>query len=103
MVILPPGMENYHPDVVRLRMQGGAGRELVSGYTGRTATRTEGFDPTAVPTLVDRAEQRVHVDAVEICEHLDRRGRAGRSLSPRACAATSTGRSPSPMACHCRR
>jgi hypothetical protein len=29
--------------------------------------------------------------------------RAGRSLSPRACAATSTGRSPSPMACHCRR
>jgi hydroxyquinol 1,2-dioxygenase len=82
MVIHPPGMENYHPDVVRLRMQGGAGRELVSGYTGRTATRTEGFDPTAVPTLVDRAEQRVHVDAVEICEHLDRRGEGGAELVP---------------------
>jgi hypothetical protein len=50
-------MENYHPDYIRLRLRGGQGREMVSGYTGRSAVQSEGFDPAVVPTLVDLADR----------------------------------------------
>jgi hydroxyquinol 1,2-dioxygenase len=82
IIILPPAMENYHPDYVRLRMQGAPGREMVSGYTGRSSVQTEGFDPAVVPTLVDHAEGRVHVDSVAICEHINRVWEGGPDLAP---------------------
>ncbi len=93
MEILPPRMENTHPDYVRLRLQGVQGRELVHGFTGRSSVGTEGIDPVAVPTLVDLGEGRVHVDAVAIAAYLDR-ACAGPDLVPaqlkrevdRACA-----------------
>ena len=68
--ILPPQMENYHPDYVRLRLLGGSGRRLVNGYTGRSSMMTEGFDPCVVPTLVDHETGQVLVDSVSICNHL---------------------------------
>ena len=72
MEILPPRMENTHPDYVRLRLQGLQGRELVHGFTGRSSVATEGVDPVAVPTLVDLDERRVLVDALSIAGFLDR-------------------------------
>ena len=80
--ILPPVLENYHPDYVRLRMQGGKGREMVDGYTGRSSMNSEGFDPAAVPTLVDHEEGHVHVDSVAICQHVDRTWQGGTELMP---------------------
>ncbi len=80
--IFPPLLENYHPDYVRLRMLGGRGRELVGGYTGRSSTTTEGFDPAVVPTLVDHQEGRVIIDSVAICQHVDRVWDGERSLRP---------------------
>ncbi len=80
--ILPPLMENYHPDYVRLRMQGGGGRELVGGYTGRSSTTTEGFDPCVVPTLIDHETGQVIVDSRAICEHIDRIWEGGSELIP---------------------
>ncbi len=80
--ILPPAMENYHPDYVRLRMQGGKGREMVTGYTGRSSTTTEGFDPCVVPTLVDHDADRVIVDSRMIGEHIDREWQGGTELCP---------------------
>ncbi|MEM9012123.1 MAG: dioxygenase [Pseudomonadota bacterium] len=80
--ILPPGMENYHPDYVRLRMQGGRGREFVAGYTGRSSTTTEGFDPCVVPTLVDLETEEVLVDSKQICAHIDRVWDGGERLLP---------------------
>ncbi len=80
--ILPPALENYHPDYVRLRMQGGRGRELVGGYTGRSSTQTEGFDPAVVPTLVDLQSEQVIVDSVKICAHIDATCDTGPSLLP---------------------
>ena len=68
IMILPPGMENYHPDYVRLRMRGAPGREMVNGYTGRSSTTTEGFDPCVVPTLVDHEAGQVLVDSRVICD-----------------------------------
>ena len=80
--ILPPELENYHPDYVRLRMQGAKGREMVGGYTGRSSTASEGFDPAVVPTLVDHEDGRVIVDSVAICAHIDRVWEGGVSLIP---------------------
>lgn len=80
--ILPPLLENYHPDYVRLRMQGGRGRDMVSGYTGRSSTASEGFDPAVVPTLVDHEEGQVYVDSVAICEHIDQAWQNGQNLVP---------------------
>lgn len=80
--ILPPLLENYHPDYVRLRMQGGKDRDLVGGYSGRSSTRSEGFDPAVVPTLVDHEDGRVYVDSVAICEHIDRTWQGGTELIP---------------------
>lgn len=80
--ILPPLMENYHPDYVRLRMQGGGSRELVGGYTGRSSTTTEGFDPCVVPTLVDHETGQVIVDSRAICDHIDKVWQSGTELIP---------------------
>ena len=80
--ILPPSMENYHPDYVRLRMRGGTGREMVNGYTGRSSISTEGFDPCVVPTLVDHEIGQVLVDSRAICEHINRVCGGGPDLAP---------------------
>lgn len=95
MEILPPRLENAHPDYVRLRLMGAGGRDLVSGFTGRAAVASEGLDPVAVPTLVDLEDGRVLVDSVAICAHIDRVCTGGTELVParlrrevdRACAA----------------
>lgn len=92
--ILPPALENYHPDYVRLRMQGGIGREFVGGYTGRSSTDTEGFDPAVVPTLVDLQSEQVIIDSVKICAHIDAVCETGPILLPDACAGKLIARSP---------
>nr|WP_211949266.1 glutathione S-transferase [Cupriavidus yeoncheonensis] len=65
--------EHYHPPYVRLRTIAGreVGRELVSGYSGRTSVETEGFDPCTVPLLVDYEAGRVIADSKWICCYLD--------------------------------
>ncbi len=80
--ILPPRMENYHPDYVRLRLRGASGRDYVDGYTGRSSTSTEGFDPCVVPTLVDHETGQVIADSRLICEHIDRHWTGGVELLP---------------------
>lgn len=80
--ILPPRMENYHPDYVRLRLRGAPGREMVDGYSGRSSATTEGFDPCVVPTLVDHETQQVIVDSKMIGEHIDRVWESGSELLP---------------------
>jgi hydroxyquinol 1,2-dioxygenase len=81
MEILPPRMENTHPDYVRLRLQGLHGREMVHGFTGRSSVASEGIDPIAVPTLVDLEEGRIWLDVVSICTHIDR-ATGGTPLAP---------------------
>ncbi len=80
--ILPPLMENYHPDYVRLRLHGARGRGFVSGFTGRSSIATEGFDPCVVPTLVDRSAGTVLVDSTAICEHVAANSDGGTDLLP---------------------
>lgn len=65
--------EHYHPPYVRLRLLAGQeiGSELVSRYSGRTSVETEGFDPCAVPLLVDYEASRVLADSRRICAYLD--------------------------------
>lgn len=65
-----PHLANYDPDYVRLRLAGGEGRDFAEGYTGRSSTDTEGFDPAVVPTLVDLDAGRVVVDSAHICRYL---------------------------------
>jgi 2,5-dichlorohydroquinone reductive dechlorinase len=79
---IQPG--NYHPDYVRLRLLGRAGRDMARGYSGRSSTDTEGFDPAVVPTLLDLEEKRVHVDSARICEHIDGMCEGGSELIPAA-------------------
>ncbi|KGE04570.1 glutathione S-transferase family protein [Pseudohaliea rubra] len=68
--------ENYSPNYVHLRLLGGRARglDLASGYSGRSAVETEGFDACVVPTLVDHARGQVIVDSKVICEYLDAEG-----------------------------
>lgn len=80
--IFPPVNQNYHPHYVRLRLQGGRGRDLVGGYTGRSSTTTEGFDPCVVPTVVDLETEEVLVDSAKICAHIDRVYEGGTELVP---------------------
>ncbi|MEM8787635.1 MAG: dioxygenase [Pseudomonadota bacterium] len=80
--IFPPINQNYQPDYVRLRMQGGRGRDFVGGYTGRSSTGTEGFDPCVVPTLVDLDAEKVLVDSQAICAHIDAAHQGGPELIP---------------------
>jgi len=71
--IVPPNIQNYFPEYVRLRVQGGKTLEedFVEGYTGRSSTETEGFDPCVVPTLVDHEAGKVLVNSKLICRYLD--------------------------------
>lgn len=80
--ILPPLMQNYHPDYVRLRMRGGASRALVDGYSGRSSVQSEGFDPAVVPTLCDLHSEQVLVDSVRICEHINDNWQSSVDLLP---------------------
>lgn len=80
--IFPPINQNYQPDYVRLRMQGGRGRDLVDGYTGRSSTGSEGFDPCVVPTLVDLDSEKVLIDSQAICAHIDAAYQGGSELIP---------------------
>jgi 2,5-dichlorohydroquinone reductive dechlorinase len=87
--ILPPGMENYYPEYVRLRLEGGRDLlgHMVAGYTGRSSTETEGFDPLVVPTLVDHDAGRVLVNSKRMCLYLDSEVATGTDLVPKAVAA----------------
>lgn len=76
--------EHYHPPYVRLRLMAGLeiGREFVSGYSGRPSVDTDGFDPCAVPLLVDYEASRVIADSRRICCYLDAVSRAPVQLLP---------------------
>ena len=65
--------EHYDPAYVRMRLAAGRalGRAFVSGYSGRTAVETEGFDPCVVPLLIDHQAGRAVVDSRAICIYLD--------------------------------
>lgn len=82
--ILPPNMQNYFPEYARLRVKGGEALidEMVTAYTGRSSTETEGFDPLVVPTLVDHAEGRVIVNSKRMCLHIDSVLDTGTKLVP---------------------
>jgi len=71
--IFPPDIKNYYPEYVRLRLRGGEkmSDRLVNGYTGRSSTETEGFDPCVVPTLVDHEAGRVLANSKHMCLYLD--------------------------------
>ncbi|MEM5431375.1 glutathione S-transferase [Cupriavidus oxalaticus] len=76
--------EHYHPPYVRLRLKAGLeiGREFVSGYSGRPSVETDGFDPCAVPLLVDYEASRVIADSRRICCYLDTVSHAPIQLLP---------------------
>ncbi len=82
--ILPPNMQNYFPEYVRLRVKGGEELtgSMVNGYTGRSATETEGFDPLVVPTLVDHVDNRIIVNSKRMCLHIDSAVDTGTDLVP---------------------
>lgn len=82
--IFPPDIKNYYPEYVRLRLEGGAeaAHRLVDGYTGRSATETEGFDPCVVPTLVDHEAGLVLANSKRMCLYLVGVVEAGAELFP---------------------
>ena len=84
--ILPPGMQNYLPEYVRLRVAGaralGLTDRFVDGYTGRSSTETEGFDPLVVPTLVDHEAGNILVNSKRMCLYLDSAVATGTQLVP---------------------
>jgi 2,5-dichlorohydroquinone reductive dechlorinase len=84
--IFPPDIKNYYPEYVRLRLAGGADlvHRFVQGYTGRSSTETEGFDPCVVPTLVDHEAGRVLVNSKRMCLYLDAAIDTGTKLVPPA-------------------
>ena len=77
-----PSLGNYDPAYVRLRLQGAGNRPLVGNYSGQSSVSSEGFDPAVVPTLVDLREQKVYVDSVAICEHIDTSVTSAPALMP---------------------
>lgn len=74
--------DSYRVSYVRLRMLVAPKTGLVNGYTGQSSVAAEGFDPCVVPTLVDHEQERVVVDATEICAYLDREAGGLVSLVP---------------------
>ncbi|SDP61061.1 Glutathione S-transferase, N-terminal domain [Pseudomonas reinekei] len=76
--------EHYNPSYVRLRLIAGKemGQALVNGYSGRTSVETEGFDPCAVPLLIDYVAGRVIADSKRICCYLDGVSREPLQLLP---------------------
>lgn len=77
-----PLLGNYDPAYVKLRMTAHPGTDYATGYTGRSSVSSEGFDPAVVPTLVDWPEDRVVVDSLAICRHIDRAVDPANSLVP---------------------
>ncbi len=74
--------DSYRSSYVRLRLRGAPDGKMVSGYTGQSSVAVEGFDPCVVPTLIDHKHERVVVDALKICEYLDREAGTGQPLVP---------------------
>ena len=83
--ILPPNIQNYFPEYVRLRVKGGESipQPLVDGYTGRSSTETEGFDPCVVPTVVDHEAGKVLVNSKATCLYLESAIAGGTELMPK--------------------
>jgi glutathione S-transferase len=81
--------EHYDPAYVRLRLIAGRelGRNFVTGYSGRTSVDSEGFDPCAVPLLIDHQAGRVIADSQRICCYLDAVSREPIQLVPDAAEA----------------
>jgi glutathione S-transferase len=76
----------YRPDYVKLRIAGSRGQEFVSGHTGSSSASQHGFDPTVVPTFIDRDAENIVVDSQRICRYID--SQIGQSaLRPAALAA----------------
>ena len=61
----------YHPDYVKLRIAGSRGQDFVSGHTGSSSTSQHGFDPTVVPTFIDREAENIVIDSQRICRYID--------------------------------
>lgn len=82
--IFPPDIKNYYPEYVRLRLKGreAAVGRLVDGYTGRSSTETEGFDPCVVPTLVDHEAGLVLANSKRMCLYLATVASGGTELLP---------------------
>jgi 2,5-dichlorohydroquinone reductive dechlorinase len=81
--IFPPDIKNYYPEYVRLRLKGReAAAGLVDGYTGRSSTETEGFDPCVVPTLVDHEAGFVLANSKLVCVYLATAADGGTELLP---------------------
>ena len=82
--IFPPEIQNYYPEYVRLRLEGREDKSgnLVSGYTGRSSTESEGFDPCVVPTLVDHETGLVVANSKRMCMYLDSVLDSGTKLLP---------------------
>jgi len=82
--IFPPEIQNYYPEYVRLRLEGRGDRagDLVNGYTGRSSTETEGFDPCVVPTIVDHEAGQVLANSKRMCMYLDSVLDSGTRLLP---------------------
>lgn len=76
----------YRPDYVKLRIAGSRGQDFVSGHTGSSSTSRYGFDPTVVPTFIDRDAENIVIDSLRICHYID--SQIGQStLRPAALAA----------------
>ncbi|NEU98642.1 glutathione S-transferase family protein [Bradyrhizobium uaiense] len=73
LVIMPPLSENYSAEYVKLRMASAIARSrpFVKGYSGSSSVENEGFDPLAVPTLVDHKKGEVVADSRVIAAYLD--------------------------------
>ena len=82
--IFPPPLQNYYPEYVKLRLKGGEAldADLVNGYTGRSSTETEGFDPCVVPTMVDHEAGKVLVNSKRTSLYLDSVLDTGTKLVP---------------------
>jgi 2,5-dichlorohydroquinone reductive dechlorinase len=61
----------YRPDYVKLRIAGSRGQEFVSGHTGSSSASQHGFDPTVVPTFIDRDAENIVIDSQRICRYID--------------------------------
>jgi 2,5-dichlorohydroquinone reductive dechlorinase len=74
LIIMPPFSENYTMEYVELRMASAIARSrpLVRSYSGSSSVEGEGFDPLAVPTLVDHLKGEVVADSRLIAAYLDR-------------------------------
>jgi 2,5-dichlorohydroquinone reductive dechlorinase len=73
LIIMPPFSENYSAEYVKLRMTSAIAhsRPFVKGYSGSSSVENEGFDPLAVPTLVDHEKGEVVADSRLIAAYLD--------------------------------